>query len=236
MPNRVERWLGAAFLYLFAAQAAVAGPLLGDTAALISGSTPFSGTNGLGLPLTRFILADVEWAVYAPGAFSTSPAAHLNFPADISGGAEYIYAYEVFNTGSLSTDARITALSVGLFEDGVADNATLISHLLDPQDPPGQVPSSFNFNPAASGSPKVNAFWGFSLTTNAIALGDHSDILIFASPHAPDFKTSSILGEFATGASAMLPSPLVPEPGTVVLAAMAALGLLAYGCLRRQRR
>lgn len=235
MPSRIERSLGAALLSLFIAQVAVAGPLYGDPAALISGSATFSGNNGLPVPLTHTIHAQVEYAVYSPGTFSTSDAAHLNFPADISAGTQFIYAYEVFNDG---TDATVTSLSVGLFSGGVADTATLINHLSDPQDPPGQAPFQWNFNPSASGSPKTSAVWQFDLAVPAVAVGQHSDILIFASPNMPDFKVSSIIGEFATGASAPLPSPVtpIPEPGTLLLAAGAVVGLLATRFLKRQRR
>jgi hypothetical protein len=215
--------IGAVMLLVFASSAALAGPLPTDPAAIpaAQGSAVFSGTNP---GLTHTIHATVEYAVYAPGTFSGSAA--LGLPADISGGSQYIYAYEIFNDGN---DANVTLLSVGLFAGAVANNATLITHL--PGTPEaGTAPNNSLFNPAAIG-PKSNARWTFNSPN--LAIGDHSDILIFASPYQPQWKVSSITGGFTTGASAILPSP-IPEPGTFVLSAMAVACLVAARGLRRR--
>jgi len=228
MPLRIGRFFAAAFVSVLLTAAANAGPLIHDPAAALTGSQAFSGTVGF-----FSINATVEYAVYAPGTFSTSDAAHLNFPADFSAGSEYIYAYEVFNTGAGFSNKNITSLSVGLFPGGVSNNAVLIGNVADPQSP-GVSPVQFNFNPAAAGSPKSSAFWNFSSTPGQqLATGLHSDILIFASPNPWSFKISSMLGGSATAASALLPSP-VPEPATFALAIMAAFGLVGFRFLRRR--
>ena len=223
MPQGITTKIAALALLLFASGVALAGPLPTDPAAIpaAQGSAVFSGAN---VGLTHTIHATVEYAVYAPGTFSGSTA--LGLPADISGGTQYIYAYEIFNDG---TDANVTLLSVSLFAGAVADNATLITHL--PGTPEGGVvPNNSSFNPAAI-APKTGARWTF--TSPNLATGSHSDILIFASPYQPQWKNSSIQGGFVTAASAILPSP-IPEPGTFVLSAMAVACLVAARGLRRR--
>ncbi len=226
MPNSIGRFFAAALVIALLANAVHAGPLVGDPAALFSGTQPFSGFNGF-----KWVKADIDYAVYAPGAFSTSGPLHLNSPPDFSGGTEYIYAYEIFNTGT-SLDAHVASLSVGLFPNGVSDNATLIGHVPDPSSA-GAAPVASNFNPAAAATPKVNAFWSFSQFPATLGFGQHSEVLIFASPNPPSFKVSSITGGFATGASADLPSP-VPEPGSLVLVAMALISLVGFRVFRRR--
>jgi hypothetical protein len=215
--------IGAAMLLGFASSAAWAGPLPTDPAAIpaAQGFAVFSGANP---SASHTIHAKVEYAVYAPGTFSGSAA--LGLPADISGGSQYIYAYEIFNDGN---DANVSLLSVGLFAGAVANNATLISHI--PGSPEaGTVPDVSSFNPATI-APKTNARWSFN--SPKLAIGDHSDILIFASPYQPQWKVSSMTGGFTTGASAVLPSP-IPEPGTFILSAMAVACLVAARGLRRR--
>ncbi|MGD9722311.1 MAG: PEP-CTERM sorting domain-containing protein [Pirellulales bacterium] len=232
----MRKCLGSLFalaLISLSSMAAVAGPLTTDPAAIpaAQGSQVFVGKN---LVATHDIHAIVDYAVYAPGAFSTSAA--LGFPADFSGGTEYIYAYEVYNTGFDANDAtNITSLTVGLFPGGVSDFAVLVGDL--PFTPElGGVPVSGTFNPPAGGMPKSNVRWSFASTpTPVIGFGLHSDILIFASPLPPQWKTSSVAGTFATAASALLPTP-VPEPATVVLVATAAVSLLVGRRVRRKAR
>ncbi|MEX2113483.1 MAG: PEP-CTERM sorting domain-containing protein [Pirellulales bacterium] len=221
MASSLGRILGAALVSMSLSTVAIAGPLTTDAAALPSwkGSTPFSGTNA---GLTHTVDAIVDFAVYAPGNFSLSAA--LGNPTDISGGTQYIYAYEVFRQG---LDADISSLSISLVPGAVPDNTTLVGH--DPTTPEGGVaPISSNFVPGGI-APKLNVRWNF---IPAMAGSNHSDILFFASPFGPQMLQATVGGTFTTAAMASLPTP-IPEPGTWVL--MAA-GLCSLFALRPRRR
>jgi hypothetical protein len=194
---------------------------------MLSGSTPFSKPAA---GIQPALSAIVDYAVYAPTTFSTSAA--LGLPADISGGTEYIYAYQMFNTG-VPGNAYITQLSVGLYAGAVSNFATLVSHLSGTP-LAGMSPNAWNFNSSTLGNPKVNVYWQFN-PSGQLPVGQASDILVFASPNPPSFKSSGISAQMAVGATNLLPSP-VPEPATIVLAGSAAVGLLVVQKLRRRRR
>lgn len=228
MPKSFGRLWALALVSVLPYGIAVAGPLPTDPAAIaaVQGTATINGQNA---GATNTFKALVDYAVYAPGTFSTSGLAFLNFPADISGGTEYIYAYEVFNVG---VDESLTLLSVGLFTGGVANASILISNLAGTPEG-GVAPINSSFNPAGNVA-HTNARWTFSSTgANDLGIGDHSDILIFASPNPPQWKTSSITGTGATAGSALLPTP-VPEPATYALAAIGAICLFAVRSLRRR--
>lgn len=103
-------------------------PLVGDAAAIPgwTGTQSFTGSNA---SLTATVTSTVDYAVYAPGQFYASNAAHLNLPpgaADPSGGAEFVYAYEVF-TDALSNQVS-SALSVGIDPGNVFATSTFVNH------------------------------------------------------------------------------------------------------------
>jgi len=209
---------GAVALTAFAACFANAGPLPTDAAAIpaAQGSAIFSGTTG-----AATLTAKVEYAVYAPGMFSTSAA--LAFPPDPSGGSDYVYAFEIFN--DQGGNARVLNLSVDLAPD---QNPTIVTH--NPSTPEaGLAPNLSQMIPVV-GNPKTNVKW--SWTTSLFNVGLHSDILLMTSPFAPHFVLSSMQGGSTTLASASLPSP-IPEPGTLVLLGTGLAGLLAVARRRR---
>ena len=92
----------AMVLLLLLAATASASHIDNDTAAMMTGHVTYQSAD-----LTT-INAEVDYAVYAPGTFSTS--AMLGNPADPSAGQDFIYAYEIRNSGT----ASVTKLSVGL--------------------------------------------------------------------------------------------------------------------------
>ncbi len=108
MSTTLGRCCCAIVVAMLLASTADAGPLATDAAAIPgwTGSTLFSGTNAGN---THTVTAIVDFAVYAPGDFSLSAA--LGNPTDVSGGTQYIYAYEVFREG---LDANIASLTVSL--------------------------------------------------------------------------------------------------------------------------
>jgi hypothetical protein len=214
--------LVAGLAWILFSRVAAAGVLPTDPAA-IAGAKGSLTINGQDFAAKNSFKALVEYAVYDIGDFSNSAA--LGFPADPSGGTEYIYAYQIQNTG---VDEALLLLSVGLFTGGVEDNASIVGFLASPN----LNPNNSTFTPA-SVAPKTHARWSF--TSGTFTVGLTSDVLYFASPNPPQWKTSSISGMNATAGSGKLPSP-VPEPAAWVLAAFGAACLLAVKCLRRRAR
>ncbi len=204
---------------------ASAGTVLpGDPAAMAG----WTGTQTFGVTMFTFVLdAEVDYAVYAPGAFSTSAA--LGFPADPSGGEHFVYAYQVANTGG---NVALSALSVGFLDlapegDGIDDlelptNIGFVNGFASPD-----VDPVLNFSP--DNNPltiKESAFYQFSLAS----LNDTTDILIYTSPFGPEWDRGSMTGGPLVNFQ-QLPSP-VPEPGTFVLGV---LGMVLLITLRLRR-
>jgi hypothetical protein len=205
----------------------IAGPLTTDPNALSAwqGTTLFSGTVG-----SFTLKANVDFAVYAPGQFGTSAAMGFpgHSPADPSGGAEYVYAYEIFNSVS-GGNAIDLNLSVGLAVGGIPNGSTNITN--DPLTPAGGIaPDASTFIPGTD--PEQSAKWSYN---NGLAIGAHSDILIFTSPFAPQLLLSSMQGGHATTASSPLPSP-VPEPATMTLSLVSSAALIGFARFRRRGR
>ncbi len=218
MATRLGRYLGASLVCILLAPVAMAGPLATDPAAIPGwkGSSPFSGTNA---SVTNTVNAIVDFAVYAPGQFSTSVA--LGNPVDVSGGTEYIYAYEMFRSGE---DAGLSALSINLVPNAVPLASTYVGHIATTPEG-GIAPISSNFVGL-----KQSVRWNF---IPALAGNTHSDILFFASPYGPQWLNATVGGTFTTAALALLPTP-VPEPATGLLALLG-IGLL-FGVNRLRRR
>ena len=68
-----------------------------------------------GYPLFYNVNADVDFAVYAPNLGNSNFDQTFGPGADPSGGADFVYAYQVFNLASMSSS--ITSFSVGLDGD-----------------------------------------------------------------------------------------------------------------------
>ena len=222
MHMKIATMVRAALLVAWLAGIANAGLLTADPNALpgFQGTSTFIGTSG------AFTLhADVDYAVYAPGAFDTSAA--LGFPAaaDPSGGTEFVYAYQIFNDGPAGSTIALN-LSVALLPGAIPAGSHRIGDA--PGTPAGGVPpDSALFIPGTD--PEHNAKWSYN---SGLPLGSNSDILLFTSPRGPTFVTSGMQGGHTTIAAASLPSP-IPEPATAILAVLAAVCLLA---IRRAAR
>jgi hypothetical protein len=154
-------------------------------------------------------MADVDFAVFAPGGFGLS----YGGAADPSGGTEYVYAYQIHNTAPGAVgDRSISTMTVGL--DGDESPAGVGFVLAG-----GLAPSASSFVPA--GPPFTSARWSY--TGALLAPGMTSEILLFTSPNGPEMDDASLIG--GINDTQLLPSP-VPEPASVVLLVLGAAALL----------
>ena len=182
-----------------------AGVLATDPAAYIDvssvqwhGSTPFSNVFGL--------VGYVDWAVYAPGSFPGGFAGYTPTPGELA------YAYQVFVTGTLELSSAGIAIEV----PNPADNIGTFSG----GGVSGDAPISISF----SGAPD-SADWEF---TGILPPGS-SQGLAFSSPNIPMDYFGSVIdgGTFAFIVPLPSPSPIkLPEPGSIALLGLSAIGLL----------
>jgi len=207
MSPRKTMLLAAATAMLFSTKAFSA--ILATDANAISG---FHGTQDFSTAIgTLTMKGEVDYAVYSPGKFGLTFGAG----ADPSGGARYVYAYELHNTGGVA-DRDLGFLSIG-FDGPGGSNPQNISFLNNNL---GDDPSASTFIPVG-GPPFTSATWNFA---TAIPDGHLSEVLLFTSPFAPAFFDASVQGG-GLSKQGRLPSP-VPEPGTALVAGGMSLALL----------
>lgn len=152
------------------------------------------------------VLANVDFAVFAPGAFNVA------FPGqDPSAGTDYVYAYQIENL-----DSNVSKFTVGLDGDEPLGAVTYLSSL-GLTDPTAA---------AYIGAGPTSVAWDFT-APNALTNGNSSAILIFTSAAPPELDFATVAAAWSKTHS--LPSPL-PEPASLSLLAMG-MGLT---CLRRR--
>ena len=166
------------------------------------------------------ILARIDYAVYAPGKFDQSVA--LGNPGDPSFDADYVYAYEI--SGS---SAPVVSLTISTAPGAIPLSYVGTNHVDNWTANLGQAPNISAFIGSVS-----NAKWTF--TTQLPATTGFSNILFFTSPFGPRFNNAALSGGGTLINTTSLPSPMVPEPTTLTIAAIAAAFLLAAGRLRRR--
>ncbi|MEA3367807.1 MAG: PEP-CTERM sorting domain-containing protein [Planctomycetota bacterium] len=210
MRTNAFAWCLAAVIVAGSGSAALAAPLVSDPNAMSAwqGTQAFSASD-----VGATLQVDVEYAVYAPGAYGASGT-------DPSGGSDYVYAYQAFNdqggTSPLST------LTVGL---GTGSGAANIGSDPSSGTPGGTAPTVSAF----SGAPPSSAgyyFWRNTIDPPA----EYSEVLLFTSPNGPRWASAAVV-DSGLSDSQPLPSP-VPEPATLALLAAGA-GLMG---LRRRGR
>lgn len=209
-----------ATLVLLVSSVALAAPLPTDPNAMVG----WKGTQAyLHTPIAGVTLkANVEYAVYAPGFFN------LSFPAtDPSGGAHYVYAYEIFN--DQGGNRSILNFTVGF--SGGNELPANIGHTALTLSGTPIAPTSSSFIPA--GTPKTSAKWDFSPSTVFPAgTGRKSNILYYTSPYGPEWDNGSLQGSSGTANTQLLPSP-APEPATWILGLTGMAALMLFRFARR---
>ena len=208
---------------LLIASPASAGTLASDTNALPGwhGTQMFSGS-AYGSGMAPFFHADVDYAVYELDKFKDS------FPSqDTTGWNDYVYTYQIFNTGIL-TEESIKFFTVGLDGDELVGNIGFFD--------PGYSPDDTQF----VGTPPTSAAWSYDGVP--IPPGDpdpHGTILVFTSFALPHWDHSTMEGTAFIGATLdtqLLASPSsIPEPGTLTLLSMAIIMLAVFFPIVRWR-
>ena len=168
---------------------------------------------------TFSISASVDFAVYAPGKFNVS------YPGkDPSGDTQWVYAYEVTNTGLGPGPSPISSFSVAILPSSGGPAAAASANIEHLALVVGQGPGGQSFSSTSA---------VFDYTSPNLGLGANSDILLFTSPHPPTMQAGSVVGG-GLGTSHNLPSP-IPEPSSLALLGIGAF-LFAGVRLGRRRR
>jgi hypothetical protein len=213
MPSDKYRAVGPLVLLVFClsqAEAALVGDLPGW-----SGTRDFSWVRQ-----DRTLAGTIEYAVYN----------HDSYEGAGPGGGDYIYAYQIFSSGSSTVGVEF--FSVGVLEDthvGQIDSDSSLGS--------GWVkPFCEYFSPSADAPQSANFLFLPGLP-GLVQRGQYSAILLFTSDNLPTWGFGTVAGGGLGGTIEQLPTP-VPEPGTVVFLATGLVAVLARtrpGCLRRLR-
>jgi MYXO-CTERM domain-containing protein len=163
------------------------------------------------------INANVDYAVYAPGAYGA---------ADPSGGTRFVYVYQLFN---ISATRAVSNLTVGI-EDAAL---SAFDGGFDATRPTfGGVIPLFQDSLAGTAFPS-SSFRSIFQTVGGpftkVNPGQHSQVLLFTSPFAPQLYASSVIDE-GEQSQRLLPSPAIPGP-----TAVAVLAVAGVTSLRRRR-
>jgi hypothetical protein len=206
---RYNRWSFAIILGITLAPVLLTPATARAELLLATDSNAMSGWHGTSIVTASIgsFTVDVQYAVYAPGQFNLSFSGE-----DPSGDAQYVYAYQLFNSDTSA--ASIREFTVGLDGDESPANIGAVASSL------GNATNSAYF----AGSLPTSAVWSY--VDNKLSPGSNSKILIFTSPYGPEWDSATLLGTKGSVGQAPgdgLPSP-VPEPAAV-------LGLASIGCL-----
>jgi hypothetical protein len=167
--------------------------LYNDPAAMadFTGRTPFEITQ-----LDSYLRVDVEYAVYVPGTYPGR---------DFTGGSQYIYAYQVFN--SSRSNVAVDFFSVGLTGGAGAD-------LIYTDD-------TYGYNPQAGVEPSISHVFaqstGFVFADQNLNPRKWSSVLIFSSVYSPTMGVGTVSGGGLCGMGILVTPSTVPEPATILM-------------------
>jgi hypothetical protein len=186
--GNITIFLACAFVFAVSAKAS----LCGDPNAM----TGFTGTTSFDITVSNISLnADVEYAVYAPGTYPGK---------DLTGGSEYIYAYQIFNRPH-------TNVAIDFFSVGISSGVTIDNIYTD---------NTYGSSPGYGVDPLLSNIFaqsaGFIFAAVSLNKRECSNVLIFTSVLSPTMGFGTISGGGAC-VMAALPTPSVPEPATIVL-------------------
>jgi hypothetical protein len=169
-------------------------------ASLIGGIPEYSGTTTFNLSNGTSVLnVSVEYAVFAPGQYAGS---------DISGGSDYIYAYQIFSDSASNVAVDFFSVDVSAGSINAVGADTTYGVLA------GVNPLAFNFPQSA----------GYMFIYSALQPGQHSSVMLFSSDYAPTMGFGTVSGGGLSGMGA-LPTILIPEPATMALLIPAIMAL-----------
>jgi hypothetical protein len=162
----------------------------------------------------------IYYAVYGRTVFESV------FGVDVPGTDAFVYAYQV--------DNRNSAKSLSKFTVGITSGVPF-RNLAQIIDPPGDgvPPVSPGTSATSSSTNATTAIWNFT-TLGAIPAGGKSTILFFTSPNVPTHgKTCSVTsGALSSTAPVATPGTTAPEPSSLLLLAVGAIGLAVFRPIR----
>lgn len=211
---------------------ATGGLISGDSNALNGwhGTLQWTGTSNPEYPPLKYLYANIDYAVYAPGEFVKT----FTGWTDPSGGTQYVYAYQLFNDAHTppSDDAAIKTFTVGI-HSGEQIAGVYYGTIDDTGTATDKTPTSWVW----SGTPTAASIVGtFSSPSTRITVGSRSVFLYFTSAYGPTWDHTNMIGYpyACTDQSNQfyLPAP-VPEPGMLSILAVAGV---AYVLSHRWRR
>lgn len=148
------------------------------------------------------LIVNVEYAVYSPGSYSG---------LDLSGGSEYIYAYQIFNSshGNVAVDFFSVGITCGSCIENIYTDSSYGSL-------GGVIPVAFEMPQSAS----------YIFMAASLDPGEHSSVLLFSSIHSPMMGFGSISGGGLAETQALAAPSILPEPATIVMFVPALLVLI----------
>ena len=184
----------------------------------------FTGTTGfINASPPDFLVGTVDYAVFAPGDFTTAFPASGYTPT----AGQLVYAYQIIPTDGVNTEF-ISFMTVNL--NGDANNISAFE--LESGNTAPDL-STFTFGP--TGVAGENAEWYF--VSGGIPISGRSYGLVYSSPNIPQMLSGNVVNSGLTASVVPLPVPSpvpVPEPGTITLAGLGGLGILAAAARRRR--
>jgi hypothetical protein len=190
---------------------------------------------------------DIEYAVFGPGKFGQFLADNGIGAADPNpiGSGQLLYAYQIINVPAApSTMNTLSKITVGDCKNNgclgtpiIHNAATYAPSHINPgvatatneQDPNHSTPSDIEYDAGQS------FVWNFSSSTNgqiqgAAPFDEDSSILYYVAPYLPEKENVTIYRTGTTFSSgpdiAGIGPTFIPEPSTMCLVVLAAIGLL----------